>query len=41
MVKGAEKDIMCEIWKGVHQEKHEDAVLVAMKELKKLKGKTL
>ena len=41
MVKGAERDIVCEIRKGVHQGKHEDVVLVAMKELEKLKGKTL
>ena len=32
---------MHEIWKGVHQGKHKDAVLVVMKELEKLKGKTL
>ena len=32
---------MHEIWKGVHQGKHKDAVLVVMKELEKSKGKTL
>ena len=36
MVKGAERNIMHEIQKGVCQGKHEDAVLVAMKELKTL-----
>ena len=41
MVEGAERDIVCKIQKGVHQGKHEDAVLVAMKELEKSKGKTL
>ena len=41
MVEGAERDIVCEIWKGVRQGKHEDAVLVAMKELEKAKSKTL
>ena len=41
MVEGAERDIVREIRKGVHQGKHEDAVLVAMKELEKLKSKTL
>ena len=41
MVEGAERDIVREIRKGVHQGKHEDAVLVAMKELEKAKGKTL
>ena len=41
MVKGAKRDIMCKFWKGVHQGKHEDAVLVAIKELEKSKGKTL
>ena len=40
-VKGAERDIMHEIRKGVHQGKHEDAVLVVMEELEKSKGKTL
>ena len=39
MVEGAERDIL--IWKGVCQGKHEDMVLVVMKELEKLKGKTL
>ena len=41
MVKGAERDIMHEIRKGVHQEKHKDAVLVVMKELEKSKEKML
>ena len=40
-VEGAERDIVREIRKGVRQGKHEDAVLVAMKELEKVKGKTL
>ena len=40
-VEGAERDILHEVWKGVCQGKHKDVVLVAMKELEKLKGKTL
>ena len=39
MVERAERDILHEIRKGVCQGKHKDAVLVAMKELEKLKGK--
>ena len=41
MVEGAERDIMHEIQKGVHQGKHEDAELVVIKELEKSKGKML
>ena len=40
-VEGPKRDIMHEIQKGVRHGKHEDAVLVAMKELEKSKGKTL
>src|ERR1700733_7647124 len=40
-VEGPERDIMREVQKGVCEGKHEDAVLVAMKELERSKGKTL
>jgi hypothetical protein len=41
MVEGAEHDILCEVWRGVQDGRSEDAVVLAMKELERLRGKTL
>jgi hypothetical protein len=41
MVEGSERDILKEVWKGIRDGKSEDAVVLAMKELEKAKGKSL
>jgi hypothetical protein len=41
MVEGSEQDILKEVWKGIQEGKSEDAVVLAMKELEKAKGKLL
>ena len=41
MVEGSERDILREVWKGIQDGKSEDAVVLAMKELERLRGKSL
>jgi hypothetical protein len=40
-VEGSERDILREVWKGIQDGKSEDAVVLAMKELERLRGKLL
>jgi hypothetical protein len=40
-MEGAERDILREVRKGVRDRKGEDAVMLAMKELDRLKGRTV